>query len=64
MSVMTNGSQLKVLFEEVYKRPLSSQEEYSIKTNLAGFFSVLIKIDKRKKKGGLNGSSQTNGKAI
>lgn len=44
----------KDIFEKRYARPLTSDELFSIQTNLKGFFELLIKIDKRlrKEKGG------------
>ena len=40
----------KEIFEKQYARPLTSDELFSIQTNLKGFFELLIKIDKRLRK--------------
>jgi len=40
----------KEIFEKRYCRPLTSDELFSIQTNLKGFFELLIKIDKRLRK--------------
>ena len=40
----------KQIFEKRYGRPLTSDELFSIQTNLKGFFELLIKIDKRLRK--------------
>lgn len=39
----------KKTFDQLYGRSLSEQELFNIKRNLAGFFSVLIKIDQQNK---------------
>ena len=40
----------KEIFEKRYGRPLTSDELFSIQTNMKGFFELLIKIDKRLRK--------------
>lgn len=50
MAKTQKTSAIKTTFEQLYGRALTEQEMFTIKHSLAGFFSVLIKIDQHQRK--------------
>lgn len=49
MATNQKQSSIKQTFEQLYGHPLSERELFNIKRNLAGFFNVLIKMDKQQR---------------
>ena len=51
-TAMTVSNETKLAFEKLYNKKLTNSEALEYKSRLVQFFSLLIEIDQRNKKGG------------